>query len=72
MARVRLPNSADHSHVKGGFQLEFEVGVGICRVINHMTCYNSSALIQLMFGLPLTNLQSFYRLYLEYTVSGVG
>ena len=27
---------------KGGFQLEF---VGISRVINHMTCYDSSALI---------------------------
>ena len=26
----------------GGFQLEFE---SISRVINHMTCYNSSALI---------------------------
>ena len=26
----------------GGFQLEF---VSISRVINHMTCYNSSALI---------------------------
>ena len=28
--------------VIGGFQLEF---VSISRVINHMTCYNSSALI---------------------------
>ena len=27
---------------EGGFQLEF---VSISRVINHMTCYNSSALI---------------------------
>ena len=27
---------------QGGFQLEF---VSISRVINHMTCYNSSALI---------------------------
>ena len=28
--------------VNGGFQMEF---VSISRVINHMTCYNSSALI---------------------------
>ena len=27
---------------KGGFQLEF---LSISRIINHMTCYNSSALI---------------------------
>ena len=30
------------NEVIGGFQLEF---VSISRVINHMTCYNSSALI---------------------------
>ena len=30
------------SSLVGGFQLEF---VNISRVINHMTCYNSSALI---------------------------
>jgi MFS superfamily sulfate permease-like transporter len=33
--------TAEHAS-KGGFQLEF---VSISRVINHMTCYNSSALI---------------------------
>ena len=32
----------------GGFQLEF---VSISRVINHMTCYNSSALIALVENL---------------------
>ena len=30
------------NYEKGGFQLEF---VSISRVMNHMTCYNSSALI---------------------------
>ena len=30
------------STIQGGFQLEF---VSISQVINHMTCYNSSALI---------------------------
>ena len=32
----------NESGALGGFQLEF---VGISRVINHMTCYDSSALI---------------------------
>ena len=32
----------DNDVVIGGFQLEF---VSISRLINHMTCYNSSALI---------------------------
>ena len=38
-AIARLSEFCD---VEGGFQLEF---VSISRVINHMTCYNSSALI---------------------------
>ena len=36
---VDEPNT--HLRVKGGFQLEF---VSINLVLNHMTCYNSSAL----------------------------
>ena len=35
-------NNNGNGNVQGGFQLEF---VSISRVINHMTCYNSSALI---------------------------
>ena len=42
----------------GGFQLEF---VSISRVINHMTCYNSSALIGGIFILK----KSFARFALQ-------
>ena len=42
---------------QGGFQLEF---VSISRVLNHMTCYNSSALIGGFFFKKRFALQSEY------------
>ena len=49
----------DYSHVYGDFQLEF---VNISRVINHMTCYNSSALIG---GKLILKKKSFTRFALQ-------
>ena len=42
------------NEVIGGFQLEF---VSISRIINHMTCYNSSALIGGKLFFPKSPLQ---------------
>ena len=45
----------------GGFQLEF---VNISQVINHMTCYNSSALIGCHYSIK-TEEQILYRIFFE-------
>ena len=52
---VQCPNVHFHAH-PGGFQLEF---VSISRVINHMTYYNSSALIGGKFIITKKSFKSF-------------